>query len=82
MGTSWVSVPGVGGAAGEFPPVFPQVPSSTPSTPYQFFKTRVVMSAAMTMMRDTVMVTIWCTARPAGGGGQVSLTGTHKQMVP
>lgn len=26
--------------------------------PYQFFKTRVVMSAAMTMMRETVMVMI------------------------
>lgn len=26
--------------------------------PYQFFKTRVVIRAAMTMMRDTVMVTI------------------------
>lgn len=49
---------------------------------YQFFKTRVVMSAAMTMMRDTVMVTIWWTARPAGVGGQVSRAGTHKQMVP
>lgn len=26
--------------------------------PYQFFKTRVVISAAMTMMRDTVIVII------------------------
>lgn len=26
--------------------------------PYQFFKTRVVIRAAMTMMRETVMVTI------------------------
>lgn len=32
--------------------------------PYQFFNTRVVIRAAMTMMRDTVMVIIWWTARP------------------
>lgn len=30
----------------------------TTPRPYQFFKTRVVMSAAMTMMRETVMVMI------------------------
>lgn len=29
-----------------------------PKEPYQFFKTRVVMRAAMTMMRETVMVMI------------------------
>ena len=31
---------------------------------YQFLRTRVVMRAAITMIRDTVMVMIWCTARP------------------
>lgn len=33
-------------------------PRPTAPRPYQFFKTRVVMSAAMTMMRETVMVMI------------------------
>lgn len=33
-------------------------PQPTAPGPYQFFKTRVVMSAAMTMMRETVMVMI------------------------
>lgn len=33
-------------------------PELTPERPYQFFKTRVVIRAAMTMMRDTVIVII------------------------
>lgn len=33
-------------------------PQPSAPTTYQFFKTRVVMSAAMTMMRETVMVMI------------------------
>ena len=35
---------------------------------YQFFRTRVVIRAAITMMRDTVMVMIWCTANPGMSG--------------
>lgn len=32
---------------------------------YQFLRTSVVIKAAMTMMRDTVIVIIWWTAKPA-----------------
>lgn len=44
----------------------PHLQTGRAEDPYQFFKTRVVIRAAMTMMRETVMVTIWWTARPGG----------------
>lgn len=36
----------------------PHLQTRMAENPYQFFKTRVVIRAAMTMMRETVMVTI------------------------
>lgn len=39
-------------------PTEPRYPARRAEGPYQFFKTRVVIRAAMTMMRETVMVMI------------------------
>ena len=39
-------------------PTNPHYPARRAEGPYQFFKTRVVIRAAMTMRRETVMVMI------------------------